>query len=282
MVAEPTRLRAQLAKELLRVRDLAGFSGRELARRIGLSQPTLSRIDRALTVPSVPQVQAWLTECGVDPDAAERVLALAEAAHGETRPWADLLLGREHLQDEVRRRDLDARLVRNFQPTVVPGLLQTAEYARSILALGRTNQEAALAARLEYQQVLHEPERRFAFVVDERALQWEPGPGALTGQLDHLASVAVLDSVDLAVLPAEAAPLIPWHNFVIRDSTASGPAYVTTELIHGTQELTDPVSVAVYERAWGLLRAAAVVGDDARNLLARLARQYREPVIKLP
>ncbi len=47
-MAEPSRVRTLLARELLRVRDLAGLSGREMARRLRISQPKMSRIDRGL------------------------------------------------------------------------------------------------------------------------------------------------------------------------------------------------------------------------------------------
>ncbi len=88
-----------------------------------------------------------------------------------------------------------ARLIRNFQPTVIPGLLQTAEYTRSVLALGKTtDRAAALAARLERQQVLHEPGRRFEFVISEQVLRWAPGPLAQAGQIDRLLSLMTLES----------------------------------------------------------------------------------------
>ncbi len=108
-MAEPSRVRTLLAKELLRVRDLAGLSGREMARRLGISQPKMSRIDRGLSLPSVPLVERWLAEGNANEDTGKRILALAEAAHGETRPWGDLLDGRDHLQDEARERTAAAR-----------------------------------------------------------------------------------------------------------------------------------------------------------------------------
>lgn len=273
-MTEPTQVRAQLAKELQRLRDLAGLSGRELSRRTGISQPKISRIDHGQALPSLPEAERWLAECGAATDVHLRVIALVESALGETRPWGDLLDGHEHLQEMVRERDTAAAVVRNFQPTVIPGLLQTGEYARRILALGRTDVAAALAARLDRQQVLHEPGRRFEFVIAEHVLQWSPGPGPAMPpgpQLDRLVSLAALESVELAVLPRDAAPVLPWHNFVIREPAGGGPAYVTTELVHGAQEITDPASVAVYRSTWARLWDAAAVGRDAIELISRLS-----------
>lgn len=265
-----TRTRVLLEKELQRLRELAGLSGRELAQATSLSQAKISRIERGDALPTLPEAKQWLERCGADAETRDRVLALAESALSETRPWGVLLLDRAHLQDEVRERNAAAARVRNFQPTVIPGLLQTAEYARRILTLGRSDVGAALTVRLEAQQVLQESGRRFEFVIAEHVLRWEPGPGVRAAQLDRLTSLATLGSVDLAVLPAAAAVgVVPWHNFVIREPADGGPVYVTTELFHGAQEIVDPESVAVYLEAWRRLRESAVVGDDAIAMIRR-------------
>lgn len=271
-MSEPTRVRFQLAKELLRLRDLRSISGREMGRRLGISQPTMSRIDRGLALPAMAAVERWLDETGADADTADRVRALAEAAHGETRPWADLLTDRTHLQDQPHRRNADAVLVRNFQPTVIPGLLQTAAYARRILELGRTDVASALAARLRNQQVLHEAGRRFEFLLAEHVLGWSPGPGALPGQMDHLASLPTLGTVEIAIVPATAPVGIAWHNFVWRRPADGDSPSVSTELVHGAQEISEPASVAVYEQLWERLRAAAV-GGEAATAMIRAARE---------
>ncbi len=270
-MSEPTRLRIQLAKELLRLRDLRSISGREMGRRLGISQPTMSRIDRGLALPGMTDIERWLVETGADGETAARIRVLAEAAHGETRPWADLLTGRNHLQVEPHRRNSSATLVRNFQPTVIPGLLQTAAYARRVLELGRTEVAAALAARLANQQILYEPGRRFEFLIAEQVLRWSPGPEPLRAQRDHLTSLATLESVDIAILPSIARVATAWHNFVWRQPADGSPAYVTTELVHGAQEITDEASVSAYEELWKRLREVAVVGQDAIDLIRATA-----------
>lgn len=270
-MAEPSRPRRLLANELLRLRELAGLSGREIARRTGVSQPVVSRIDRGLALPAMPVVVRWLTECGADDDTQVRVLALAEWAHGETRPWKDLIEGRAHLQDDARDRNDASRVVRNFQPTIIPGLLQTAEYARAILSLGRTDVAQAVAARISRQEVLHQPGRRFQFLIGEHALSWSPGRRALAGQLDRIVSLVTLESVDVAILRGDTAPVIPWHNFVLREPADGSPVYVTTELFHGAQEILAADSVAIYTDAWDRLWKDAVHGDEAVELLRRLA-----------
>lgn len=268
-MAESSSARVRLAAELVHARELAGVSGRALATRIGVSQSTLSRIENAKVLPSRPQVQAY-ADAGVPVD--DRVFALLDAAHRETRTWGDLLDGRAHLQGDVRDRDVAATAVRNFQPTLVPGLLQTAAYARAVLEMGRTDVAPALAARMERQQVLYGSGRRFEFLMTEQALRWSPAPGATDGLAERIASLATLDAVNIMVLPEGAQVGAPaWHNFVIREVAGDEPAYVTTELVHGAQEVRDPASVDAYLRLWELLRNAAATGDAAVALVRAAA-----------
>jgi transcriptional regulator with XRE-family HTH domain len=266
-MSEVSETRRRLGQELQRLRDLAGLSGREMGRRTGVSQPTMTRIDRGLALPRMPVVRQWLDECDADDNTRVRLIELAEAAHGETKRWAELLTSDQHLQDKVRDADAAATYVRNFQPTVLPGLLQTAAYARAVLELGRTDVAAAVAGRLTRQELLHEPGRRFDFLIAERLIRWAPAPASSAGQRDRLLTLATLDAVDLAVLPDGAAPgLLCWHNFVIRQGR-SGTAWVATELFHGAQEIRDPVSVGIYEQVWTSLWDAAAHGDDATRMI---------------
>lgn len=262
-------IRRRLGLELQRSRDLAGISGRQMHERIKgrvkVSQPTISRIDRGEAIPPMPVVRAWLDECDADDDTRTRVLELATVANGEDKRWRELLESEAHLQGRERNFDEAADRIQNFQPTVMPGLLQTASYAQAVLQLGRTDVPAAVAARLKRQELLKEPGRRFEFVVAERLLRWEPGPGALAGQAERLLSLA--ETVDLAVLPEGASPgLLVWNNFVIRRSGAGRP-WVATELVHGAQEIRDPESVQIYERVWAQLWDASTHGADALALI---------------
>ena len=266
-MSEVTETRRRLGHELHRLRDLAGLSGREMARRVGGSQPVMSRFDRGETLLRMPVIRQWLDECTADDDTRRRVLDLAERAHGETKRWSELLASDAHLQGKERDYDVAADVIQNFQPTVLPGLLQTASYAQAALELGRTDVPAAVAARLARQRLLDEPGRRFEFVIAERVLRWPPGPGALAGQADRLLALAERDTVELAVLPESVSPgVLLWHNFVIRRSR-HGHHWVATELLHGAQEIRDAESVRIYQDVWAKVWSAAAHGDEA---LARI------------
>jgi transcriptional regulator with XRE-family HTH domain len=258
---------ARRRTELQRLRDLAGISGRQMAACVGVSQPVMSRFDRGGPLLRMAAIRRWLDVCEADDETRARVLDLAEKAHGETKRWSELLADEAHLQGKEADYDRAATEIQIFQPTVLPGLVQTASYAQAVLQLGRTDVPAAVAARLKRQQLLDEPGRLFQFVIAERLLRWEPAPGALAGQPERLLALVERDAVEVAVLPDAAQPgVLVWHNFVIRRSSRGQP-WVAAELLHGAQEIRAPESVLIYEQTWAKLLAAAARGDEARKLI---------------
>ncbi len=116
--------------------------------------------------------------------------------------------------------------MRNFQPTVVPGLLQTPEYAHYVIPRADIenvmDRDAAAAARLRRQQALFTGERRFEFLISEAALHWPRSTRELlTTQLERIVALAPLEAVSVAVLPlGEPVDAVPFHGFVIYEVTS--------------------------------------------------------------
>lgn len=274
-----SRIRVQLGAELRAARTLAGLSQRGLLARLGdtPSQVTLSRMERGETIPDRALADRWLTACNAGPEIRDRVAAMVEAAHNETRSWSDLLGGDTHLQGIARVQDEDAALIRNFQTEWIPGLLQTAEYARLFVPqldpAGRFDHAQMVADRMARQRILYDDGCRFEFLIGEAALLWSPGLDAMPAQLDRLISAATLSSVELGILPLRREGSLSWgQSFVYREATDDGRASVTTELLHGGGTLTDPELVALYRALWERLWAAAAVGNDAVELIRNLSR----------
>lgn len=270
---EPSRVRRQLGAELQTARSLAGMSQRDLAAHLDMSQSALARVERGERPLSRPAAVDWLTHVGADDAVRDRVLALVDAAHTETRAWRDLYASTGSLQEEARQSNLDARLVCMYEETVIPGLLQTADYARRVLELSdvaeRMDRRAALAARLDRQQVLRDEGRTFRFLLAERLLSWEPAAGLIGPQLAQLLAVAELPAVEIGVLPETFADALPWHGFVLRYPADDSPPYVAVELIHGEQRLTDPEDVDTYVRLWDRMWTAAITGPAALDVIRR-------------
>lgn len=253
---KPSQMRQLLGVELARLRSLAGIGGREMADRLGISQPTLSRFERGVGLPKLAQVRKWLDLTAAPQEARERVLTLIEDAHQESLSWRQLFQDAPgHLQDRERERETAAARVRNFQPTVIPGLLQTAEYARLLIPLVDVTRAvepaAALAARMDRQEILYDSARRFEFLIAEPVLRWSPGdPQVLAAQLDRLASLATLTTVRIGVVPQVAGVVMPWTNFVLYDEVADGDPFVAVELVHGQVRVSEPEDVALYRERW--------------------------------
>jgi transcriptional regulator with XRE-family HTH domain len=279
---QPTR-RRQLAAELRRARELLGMSGRELAHRIGVSQSKVSRIESGAAIPSVPEVTRWAEALGMSTERLTCLVALTESVFTEMHSGLTTLRNRTPVQDDIERRELRARLTRTFQPSFVPGLLQTAEYARRVIAMTRFPGAAdelaeTLAGRLRRQLVVYEEGRRFEFLITEAALRWRPGPPRLLiAQLDRIASLATLDNVSIGIIPADTETASPTaHGFVIYSANDNGQEpYAEVEMVHASLLVHEPADVGLYLRRWELLTETAVFDEDAGALLAKVCSSVR-------
>lgn len=274
--APKQRRRQLLASELRRLRELAGRSGTGLAEAINISQPTLSRIERGARLPTVPEVRAWAAACGATQEQTTNLVQLTQDAYTEVESYSDALGDAKHLQGRAAEMEQAARTLRSFEPIIVPGLLQTAEYARRAIALspGTVDHAAALAARIDRQQILYSADRSFEFLMTEAAIRWPAGPMPVrVDQLERLVSLAARDNVRIGVLPIEHEPTaIGWHEFTIYEDVDDGHAYVHTELAHVMLTVNDPTDVEAYRTMYERLSMPALFDQDAINLIRSIAR----------
>jgi len=286
---DPQSDRQRLAVELRQLRDLAGISGRELALRIGISQSKVSRIESGTATPSLPDVEKWAEAVGAPLDKRELLITLTKAAFTEVHTWRTALHGRTHLQDDLQELERSALRVSVYQPTVVPGLLQTAEYARRVFSMfqpayAESDIPAVLAGRLDRQLALYEENRTFDFLITEAALRWRPGPvRLLLAQMDRIASVSTLDNVSIGLIPhaVQAVTSIP-HGFVIldsgndeRDDETDDETFVLVETVHANLTIKGE-HVTLYQNQWSLLWQTAIFNDEARAFLAELSDDIRK------
>lgn len=261
---EPSGLARRLGSELQLARKLAGVSQHALAGRLGVTQATVSRVETARRLPTVAQARVWLAAAGDDQRA--QVLGLLESALRETRPWAELP---GTLQRWAAEENEASSRVCNYQERVVPGLLQTPEYAGAVFAgLGRDEGAAAVSVsqRMLRQQILYRPGRGFEFLLLDRVLDCAVAPHARAGQLAHLAGVATAEAVSLGVVPAGA--MVPGSGSFIVFTPADGSArQVVIEHVHGRSTISAEEDVARFEAEWGRLWVAAVTGEDAVALI---------------
>ncbi len=260
----------------------AGLTGHQLAQRIGLSQSTISRIELGEAMPSLADVQDWAHATGAASQQHDELRMLAEAAAVETISWRKAIRrGLPELQQDVRELEATSATMLNFQPVIIPGLLQTADYARRLVQSGypggRPDIAAAVSARLERQTILYDESKRLEFVVAEAALRWRIGPlQTMLTQLDRLISLATLPSVSIGVIP-QAAEVAAWHihGFAILDERSDGVPVVRVETLTTGLSISDPQEVERYRQAFRLLRATAVFDDRAEDLIRALMSEVR-------
>ncbi len=265
-----------LGVRLRGLRTEAGLTGAVLAQRAGVGQPTVSKVENGRMVPSLDVLGRLSVALDLDEPTSREVRDLLAAV--EAAPGAVLLSGEEvpagTVLDEAVR---SARLVRSFQCVVLPAMLQSAEYARHVFASAPySTPEAvgrAVAARVERQSLLYEPGRESVFVLTEAVLRTWPGvPSLMLAQFDRLLAVESLSTVRLGVIPwRRAVPVMPRHGFTLCDRRA-----VVVEAFRGERVVDDSDEVAAYEETFQRFEEAAVFGSEARELLVRVMREFRE------
>lgn len=282
-IDDAASVRGRLAATLRHLRHRADLSGDQLATLLGVSQSKISRIENGRTPPSVADVQAWARACGAPDETVEVLIGRAEEALTEARTWRkELAGGLGAKQEQVGRLEADAQVIRVFQHTIVPGLLQTAEYARRVLMLanpsGRGDIGAGVAARLERQQALFDETKRFELVIGEAALRWPvASPPAMLGQLDRIGALLDLPHVDIGIIPLDLdgpAPTLLPHAFCVFGDDPDD-ALVTVETLTAELHLRDPRDVRAFLDTFARLRQVAAQGADARALLAPIAAGFR-------
>jgi transcriptional regulator with XRE-family HTH domain len=272
--------RARLAARLKAIRAAAAPSGSEFARIIGWGQPRLSKLETGKQLPTEGDIRAWVAAAGAGESVAAELLGLLAAARVEYvthRDESRIEGGLAKVSDAQAVLEARAMRIAEWQPAMVPGLVQTAAYARELFEgrptltdPGDVDPDAMATARVRRQDVLYQPGRRIELILGEAALRSTPGTlGTLLGQLDRLVSVIDLPTVELGIVPFPLMPVMPLSSFYFHDDV------VYIETLTAEQQLAEPDEVAVYVKAFGLLRAAAVTGSDAVALIRRVAAELR-------
>ncbi|WP_026116310.1 helix-turn-helix domain-containing protein [Nocardiopsis valliformis] len=268
--------RQELASLLRTARLDRGMSGQELAAALGWSQSKVSKIENGRTRPSSDDVRTWLEACRASAETLHHGSELAEGALVESRHWRVIHAdGLSSGQGGVKALEARSDTVRSFQPSLIPGLLQTAEYARQVLTAvnisGQNDIPEAVSARISRQDVLYDSDRRFEFTLTDSALRWHPqGREILPAQLDRLLSIATLTNVSLRVLPLGAPFGHLQSNGFLLFETQDEPT-VIVETFTRELRITDPQEVAQYRDIHTRLTEHALSEDDSRTYIRDLA-----------
>ncbi|MFD0424642.1 helix-turn-helix domain-containing protein [Streptomyces parvus] len=246
-------------------RKRARLTQEQFAPLVGYSPETIASIEqgRRLPPPDFPErADNILNAFGVIL-AASKHLTRRKGLASWFRQWAEL--------------ELAALSLYTYECRLIPGLLQTPAYARTLFAdqlppLSDEQIEAQLAARLERQQLLHErPNTAFSFILEEHLFLRDLGGEEVTRELlDHILDLSELRNVDVQIMP-----LVRHHH-----AGLGGPVQLLETpdhqwfgylegQAHG-QFVSDPKAISVIQMRCASMRSQALSLDDSKSLMRRM------------
>lgn len=233
----------------------------------------MSKLENGRQTPSDDDIRAW-TRAANSEGETEALLASLHTLEVQHAEWQrQLRIGLKPHQNEIAELDTKTLFFRVFESTVIPGLLQTAEYARARFAQGiamfkvPNDINEAVRARVKRQEILYRPNKRFHFVFTEAALRLRLcAPEVMLGQLDRLVSLSALPNVKLGIIGFETQYVVaPWHGFWLLDHDR-----VMVETFSAELNLAQPQEISLYGGIFDSLAAVASYGRSARAIINRV------------
>ncbi|MEU7835297.1 helix-turn-helix transcriptional regulator [Nonomuraea sp. NPDC049129] len=274
----PTALRMLVGAYLRQLRESREITREAAGYVIRSSHSKISRLECGRTSFKLRDVADLLTLYGVDEAERQTVLIMAKQANApgwwqdyrDVLPdWFDAYLGLEQ----------DAAIIRTYGVQFVPGLLQTEDYARAVIADGYENASAEqierrVAVRMRRQQILMSPTSRKLWVVmDEAALRRQVGGSTtMRSQLEHLLEMAVLRHVTLQVLPFSSGSRVGGVGPItlLRFAQAELDDVVYLEQLASAQYLSKESDVRPYRHLLNQLGVHAQSAAESRTTLRQI------------
>ncbi|KOV94846.1 XRE family transcriptional regulator [Streptomyces sp. NRRL B-1140] len=279
----PAVRRRKLGAELRALRSSAGLTSGEAARLVGWHQSKVSRIETGTSGVKPADVRLLLDAYGVgDSQLRELLMALAgsEDSGGRHHWWHAYRGVLPPTYRDFISLESQAGAMRTLETTVVPGLLQTPEYARAVTraaveGLAEDRLDTLVEVRLARQDVLRaDPPLKLSAVLDEAVLRREVGgPGVMARQLERLVEAARLPQVCLQVLPfAAGAHIGVTGPFVIFSfSSTSDLDVVVLDHLTSSLYLERKEDLQAYTEAFNALQIHALSPEDSLDFIAGTA-----------
>ncbi|MEU2154227.1 helix-turn-helix transcriptional regulator [Streptomyces sp. NPDC019396] len=257
--------------ELKRRREAAGLTQSELGHRVFVSGGYIGQFEQAVRKPQL--------------DVAVRIDEVLQTDGLFERMWRKLISDSPVADYFAAASELEtlARKICEFAPTLVPGLLQTAAYARAVVLAGNAFAsddyvDEKVAGRMERARLLNDPARPVYWAILHEHLLRLPvgGPEAMAEQLEHILALARSRRILIQVLPTSAGayPLMGRMLTLMEFEDAPPTAY--TEAVYSGNLLDDPALVKRVQETYDLLRAAALPPDASLTLIESAAKDHRQ------
>jgi transcriptional regulator with XRE-family HTH domain len=274
----PTVGRRRLGVELRKYREAAGYTIDRVAERLECSASKISRLENGQTGASPRDVRDMLALYRVAEAECEELMAVARQTRqrGWWQPYGSVLTG-AYVSFEAA-----AQSVRSYEAQCIPGLLQTEEYARTLISVARQDGapeevQNRVRVRMARQALITQDDAvDFWCVIDEAALlRTVGGRDVMRKQFDHLVVAAGLPNVTIQVLPLEAGAHPGMDgSFVLlhfADDADTDTVYVT--MANGGVFHEKPEDLHRWEMIFDRLRQMSLAPDESVALVANLAKE---------
>jgi transcriptional regulator with XRE-family HTH domain len=271
----------QLARELRELRAASGLTGDQIAAELGWSSAKVSRIENARTTVTPADLRKLLGLYQVTDIQAERLLDLARTAH-ERGWWQAYAESMEKGYATFISLESEATVMHSYHLTLIPGILQTEDYARAIITAGgpypHGEIDRRIRIRLTRQMRLDEKDPPAVWaVLDEAVLRRNIGGNrVMREQLAQLVSIAKKPNVNIQVLPYGSGV----HSGVTGSYVVFGfahpddPNVVFLETLVGNLIVEDAVQVFKYDQSFDELRAKGLNVGDSVDFILQVADEY--------
>jgi transcriptional regulator with XRE-family HTH domain len=269
----PIARRRELGVQLKALRTEKGWTVEQVAERLEFSASKVSRLETGQRGASARDIRDLCDLYAVDDDRRQHLVGLA--AEGKQTAWyqRQTLRGSRYVGLEAA-----AKTVSDFGLGLVPGPLQTSDYARAIMrgtlpAISADVIEQRLEARMARQQALaSRTDLLFEALLDESVLhRLVGGREVMKSQLGRLLELSELDHVAIRVLPFERGALPSNNNkFIILtfERPDEEPPIVFVETLTADHYLDRPDDVAEYQEAFKIMQGMAATPAQTRDLIA--------------
>ncbi|MEV4435600.1 helix-turn-helix transcriptional regulator [Streptomyces sp. NPDC049585] len=256
--------------ELKRRREERGLSQQELGRRVFCSGSYIGQFEAGMRKPQLEIAERIDVELGTDGFFARMCRQLIDNA-----PYRDYFVETKYLEGI-------ATAIHAYAPLYVPGLFQTAAYARAVMIGGfplapDSEIERWVSGRLERQRILEHPTEPLLWAVLDESVIRRPigGPAVMGEQLAHLAALVDKRRIVVQVVPMRAG-ILTLGGLLKLMSFADAPPVAYVEGAMSGMLRDDPAQVARYQLAYDFLRATALSPAASLDLIASVAEEYAD------
>ncbi|MBV9141898.1 MAG: helix-turn-helix domain-containing protein [Pseudonocardiales bacterium] len=276
---DPTIRGRELGDGLRQAMEEAGLTGKDAARLLDVSPSMISMVLSGKRGTSEVDIAAFLGLCRVPSAERERLLALCREQ--DTPGW--LQQHGSRLPEQLRTlidHENKAVTISDFETVGVPGLLQTAEYARAVISRSVNVPPEEVAERVAARLARHNLFSRnrpaaFAFYLHESVLRTPVGgPAVMAEQLRHLHRMSARSYLTLRVLPLALGAHAAMTGAFRLMEFAEFPPVVYLESETSCLFLEKPEEIQAYRRILGALAETALGEGQSRQLIAALATRF--------